>query len=254
MTAPANVSQPNLPPLSIRAWLRFDIISRILDELQPKSIVEVGCGQGALGARLATRSDYLGVEPDESSFRVAKTRIDAVGGKVLNGTDDAIEAGRQFDLACAFEVLEHIQDDAAALKCWERLIRPGGNLLLSVPAWQHRFGPMDENVGHFRRYSPDDLSRRLQEAGFADPRITVYGWPLGFALESVRNRIDGKKLAAAKASGATVEELTAASGRTFQPPNPRIGTVVRLATIPFRHLQRVRPNSGIGLIAVARKR
>jgi len=252
MTGRPKAAHPLLPPLSIRAWLRYDTISRILDELEPKTILEVGCGQGALGARLATRAAYTGVEPDPSSFRVAKDRIESCGGHAINGTDQAVPVDDTFDLVCAFEVLEHIEDDQGALKSWSRRVRPGGSLLLSVPAWQDRFGPMDENVGHFRRYNPEELSSKLTSAGFADAHVTVYGWPLGFALEAVRNRVDGKKLAKAKVNGASAAELTAASGRTFQPPNPWVGRGVQIATTPFRIAQRARPGSGIGLVAVAK--
>lgn len=250
---PAQNTATPLPPLSIRAWLRFDLIDQTLRELRPTSILEVGCGQGALGARLTTYADYLGVEPDDRSHQVARQRVNALGGEVLHGTDAAIPADRQFDLVCAFEVLEHIEDDEAALANWVRRIRPGGSLLLSVPAWQDRFGPMDENVGHFRRYSPDDLSTKLTAAGLADARVRLYGWPLGFALEAVRNRIDARRLGRAKSQGASVQELTAASGRTFQPPNQRVGRMVELGTAPFRALQRRQPNRGIGLVAVARR-
>lgn len=254
MTAsPQAAKAAALPPLSIRAWLRFDLIRRVLRDRNPQTILEVGCGQGALGARLSTYADYLGVEPDEQSFQVAEQRVTQFGGHVLHGVDAVIADDAKFDLVCAFEVLEHLEDDRAALVRWAKLIKPGGAMLLSVPAWQDRFGPMDENVGHFRRYSPDELSVKLTDAGLSSPHVQVYGWPLGFALEAVRNRVDGKRLAAAKAEGRSVADLTAASGRTFQPPNPRVGKAVQLATVPFRLLQRTRPNAGIGLIAVATK-
>ena len=44
--------------------LRFDVVSRVVDDLAPRTVLEVGCGQGAVGARLATRATYVGVEPD----------------------------------------------------------------------------------------------------------------------------------------------------------------------------------------------
>lgn len=250
---PEETRTQSLPPLSIRAWLRFDLIDRTLRDLRPASILEIGCGQGALGSRLAGYGDYLGVEPDERSFRVAQQRVSAQGGQVLHGTSADVPAGRQFDLVCAFEVLEHIADDEAALASWVQLIRPGGGLLLSVPAWQDRFGPMDENVGHFRRYSPDELTTKLSAAGLVGAQAHLYGWPLGYALEAVRNRIDARRLDRAKSQDVSIEQLTAASGRTFQPPNQRVGRAVELATVPFRMLQRQQPGRGIGLVAVARR-
>jgi SAM-dependent methyltransferase len=242
---------PPVPPLAIRAWLRYDVVSRILDRLRPARVLEIGCGQGAFGARIADRVDYLAVEPDASSYRVAADRIEPRGGSVINGIHDAVPAGTAFDAVCAFEVLEHIEDDKRALAAWVPFIRPGRQLIMSVPAFQGRFGPMDTHAGHFRRYSPEQLGDRLTEAGLVVDEIVVYGWPLGYALEVVRNRIDAKKLATARADGTSVEDLTAASGRTFQPSKRTTGIAVQAATLPFRYLQRTRPDRGTGLVAVA---
>lgn len=240
-----------LPPLAIRAWLRYDVVSSIIDRLRPETALEIGCGQGAFGSRLAEQCSYVGVEPDQESFAVASERIAARGGEVLNGFHSIVPEGSVFDLVCAFEVLEHIDDDAGALAEWIRFVRPGGHLLLSVPAFQSRFGPMDVHAGHFRRYSPEDLTSLLVGAGLTEVDVTVYAWPLGYALEAVRNRLDAKKLQ--KVGDASMQELTQASGRTFQPQNSWQGTLVALATTPFRWLQRLRRNAGTGLVAVARR-
>jgi SAM-dependent methyltransferase len=250
MTASAKEKNP-MPPLAIRAWLRYDVVKRVIDRLKPETALEIGCGQGAFGARLADEAQYLGVEPDEISYQVARKRIEPRGGKVLHGVHLVVPEGSTYDLLCAFEVLEHIEDDKEALAEWLPLVRPGGHLMLSVPAFQERFGAMDSHVGHFRRYSPAELEERLLEAGLTDVEITVYGWPLGYALEAVRNRIDEKKHA--DDGDASIEELTAASGRTFQPTGHLMGAIVNAATVPFRYLQRTRPNAGIGLVAVARR-
>jgi SAM-dependent methyltransferase len=250
MTDLTNEIKP-LPPLAIRAWLRYDVVKRAIAKLNPTTALEIGCGQGAFGARLAECTDYLGVEPDTSSFEVARKRIEPRGGKVLHGIHQVVPAATTYDLVCAFEVLEHIDNDKDALAEWVPFIRPGGHLVLSVPAFQERFGPMDTHAGHFRRYSASQVEERLVEAGLRDVEITVYGWPLGYALEAVRNRIDAKKLAAAGDS--SIEELTAASGRTFQPTNRAMGAFVNAATLPFRYLQRTRPQAGTGLVAVARR-
>jgi SAM-dependent methyltransferase len=250
MTASAKETPP-LPPLAIRAWLRYDVVKRVIDRLQPSTALEIGCGQGAFGARLAEEVKYLGIEPDKSSYQMACSRIEPRGGNVVNGMHRDVPTGTTYDLVCAFEVLEHIEDERGALSEWVPLVRPGGHLVLSVPAFQDRFGAMDKHAGHFRRYSPAALETRLVEAGLSDVEITVYGWPLGYALEAVRNRIDTKKLAAA--GDASIHELTAASGRTFQPKSRVMGLFVNAATVPFRYLQRARPNAGTGLVAVARR-
>ena len=112
------------PPLAIRARLRYDVVARILDGLAPRTVLEIGCGQGAVAARLASRAEYVGVEPDEESFGIARQRVSPRGGTVVNGTIDNLEPGRTFDLACAFEVLQHIEDDVTALSQWTQRLGP----------------------------------------------------------------------------------------------------------------------------------
>jgi SAM-dependent methyltransferase len=240
-----------LPPLSVHGWLRYDVVKRVVADLQPSSALEIGCGQGAFGARLATTTAYVGVEPDKQSFAVAQQRIAPRGGKVLQGMHTVVADGSTYDLVCAFEVLEHIQDDVAALADWTDLVRPGGHLLLSVPAFQDRFGPMDTFAGHFRRYSPEELRDRMTGAGLTDVLLVLYGWPIAYPLEALRNRIDARKLV--RAGDAAPEVLTLASGRTFQPGSRLAGTLLSAGTAPFRALQRSRPDKGTGLVAVARK-
>jgi glycosyltransferase involved in cell wall biosynthesis len=236
-------------PLTPNAWLRYDVVARMLPA-GVRDVLEVGCGQGALGVRLAQRYDYLGLEPDEASYVVAEQRIKAAGrGEVRNIRVDALGPG-QFDLVCAFEVLEHIDDDAAAVRQWAARLRPGGWLILSVPAHQRRYGPADELVGHFRRYDPAAMTALLAGCGLTDIEVRQYGFPLGYALEAGRNLIASRRLAAAPAR--SVAERTAASGRLLQPASRARGAATRYGTAPFRVLQRSFPGTGTGLIVLAR--
>ncbi len=236
-------------PLTPNAWLRYDVIQRILPP-GITDVLEVGCGLGALGARLSQRYNYLGVEPDPTSFAVAQRRVSAAGsGEVRNVTLESL-GDERFDLVCAFEVLEHIEDDATALKEWGARLRPGGWLLLSVPAHQRRFGPADEMAGHFRRYDPAAMEALLTSCGFGAIEIRQYGFPLGYLLEAGRNQV-GRRRVAAPASG-SVAERTAGSGRLLQPSSARLGAAIRLGTAPFRVLQRPFTNTGTGLVVLAR--
>lgn len=235
------------PPLPPNAAMRYDVVSRYLDQIRPSTVLEIGCGQGAFGARLARRASYLGMEPASASWAVAAPRIEAAGGKVINGDHTAVPAGSTYDLVCAFEVLEHIEDDKAALADWVGHIRPGGQLMLSVPAWQDRFGPWDELAGHFRRYSPTELQGRLHDVGLRDTRVTVYGWPLGLALEGVRNRVAARR--EGHLAEMSYEERTESSGGVMQ-PSILSGTLSRAGVAPFRYLQRLQPARGTGLVAL----
>ena len=236
------------PPLSPGAALRWAVVHSQLDGLAPRRVLEVGCGLGGFGARLAARSSYLGVEPDEQSFEIARPRILSAGGEVLHGTIDLIPPEDQFDLVCAFEVLEHLEDDDAALAAWAARVAPGGSLIVSVPAWPDRFGPSDEHVGHYRRYRPDQLDAALRRAGCDSVRHVLYAWPLGFALDAARNW-----MARRQTSDASMAERTLGSGRSLQPRGAVSGWAIRIGTIPFIELQRLRPTAGTGLVGVGRR-
>lgn len=247
--ARSRVNVDTVAPLTPNAWLRYDVIEHLLPS-GITDVLEIGCGQGSLGTRLAQRYRYLGVEPDETSWTVAKRRISATGaGEVRNVPIGAL-GDERFDLVCAFEVLEHIEDDATTLKEWAVRLRPGGWLLFSVPAHQRRYGPADELAGHFRRYDPDALAALLASCGFTDIQICQYGFPLGYLLEAARNQIARRRLAAS--AGQSLAERTAGSGRLLQPSSGVTGAVNRWGTAPFRVLQRAFPNTGTGLVALAR--
>jgi SAM-dependent methyltransferase len=238
-----------LPPLTLNAWLRYGLIKRLLALLDDgREVLEIGAGEGAMGTRLARRFTYVGVEPDERSFQKARVRVEHARGTALQG-DLSILGTSVFDLVCAFEVLEHLNDDRAALHEWRERIRPGGWLVLSVPANAGRFGPWDRSVGHYRRYQRKDLANALAETGYTDPVIWTYGFPLGYLLEWGRNRV-----ARRTEMRGTLSERTAASGRILQPPG-WMGWLTWITTVPFRIVQRPfsRTVLGTGLVARARR-
>ena len=250
------------PPLALNAWLRYDVVSRLLPP-EARTILEIGCGGGAFGYRFALDHDYLGVEPDGASYVLARNRLAPLGrGEIRHGlSDDVVERNRTFDVVCAFEVLEHIEDDEAAVRNWMRYVAPGGYLLLSTPAFQHRFGPWDTHAGHFRRYSPDALTELLTRCGLTDVRAVVYGFPLGLALERGRNgylrvrpeaSADAAHFSAAVTSAPDVmAQRTATSARLLQ-PKEWMAPLTQWGTAPFRLIQRRFPTRGTGLVARAK--
>jgi SAM-dependent methyltransferase len=245
----AGPSLDAVAPLSPSAWLRYDVVRRMIPA-DVHDVLEVGCGRGAFGARIASQYNYLGLEPDAGSCSVAAARIGAVGaGEVRNASTSSL-GDELFDMVCAFEVIEHIEDDAAAAKEWASHIRPGGWMLLSVPADQHRYGPMDEYVGHFRRYGPEELTSVMARVGLSGIVIRRYAYPLGHVLEAGRNALGKRRLA--RSSETSVAERTAASGRLYQPGGSLLGTANRLGTAPFRALQRMFPDRGVGIVALGR--
>src|SRR5256885_1330349 len=92
-------------------------------------------------------------------------RAEAVPPRVSSGL-----AAERLDPVVCLNVLEHIGDDAASLRAMHDLLRPdggkGGRLVLLVPALRLLYGTLDEALGHFRRYVPDELVAQLRTAGF----------------------------------------------------------------------------------------
>lgn len=238
-------TRPRPAPLSPMATLRADVVERLLGPGHLGDVLEVGAGQGAFATRLAARARYTGVEPDPESAAVARARL-GTGGRLVEGTDAELDPAERFDLVCAFEVLEHLEDEAGALDAWIGRLRPGGRLLLSVPAHQHRWSVTDELVGHHRRYDPGRLAGLLVERGLVAVSETVYGMPAGYALEAVRNRLSARHDAA--------QVGTAGSGRHLQPRSPLVGAVTRAVLAPARLAQRPFASTswGTGIVASGR--
>lgn len=215
------------------------------------SLLEVGCGQGALAMYLASRYDYTGYEPDRDSFAVAERRLAKLGdGRVINAALPR-DPQRAYDIVAGFEVLEHLEDDGRALADWMQWLSPGGHLLLSVPAHPHRFGPADDYVGHFRRYTRNGLRHLLESARLAEIQIETYGFPLGYALEWGRNFILGRRVR--RATTRSMADRTTASGRRLQ-PDASAAPLTWLGTLPFRYMQRPFAQSELGTGYVARAR
>lgn len=80
-----------------------------------------------------------------------------------------------FDLVCALDVVEHVEDGDAALTELSRIAAEGATLLLSVPLYQAYWTPFDDVVGHRRRYEPDQLLAKLAALGFTVERSAVFG-------------------------------------------------------------------------------
>ena len=186
--------QTRPPALSPSASLRLPLIENWLTRIAPSSVLEAGCGMGAMAWRFASRFDYRGYEPDPTSYGEAAARLARLGKGDVRNEPVPDEPDRSFDLLVAFEVLEHIEDDQATLRSWVRWLNPGGHVLISVPAHPDRFGPCDEMAGHCRRYERDSLATLLRSAGLEPLSIESWGMPLGYLLEAGRNLLARRRL------------------------------------------------------------
>lgn len=84
-------------------------------------------------------------------------------------------ASDSFDLVCALDIVEHVDDEDGALSEITRVTKPGAVLLLSVPLHPSRWTPFDDFVGHRRRYEPERLAKKLTEHRLVVERSALYG-------------------------------------------------------------------------------
>lgn len=84
-------------------------------------------------------------------------------------------ASRSFELVCALDVIEHVEDDEAALAEITRVAKDGASLLISVPLHPSRWTPFDDFVGHRRRYEPEDLRAKLALHRLVVQRSAIFG-------------------------------------------------------------------------------
>jgi SAM-dependent methyltransferase len=154
---------------------RRQVLERVIGALglPPRArILDAGCGSGRNMVELARRGTVTGIELSDTSVRLARERHagEVVAGSVL----DMPFADDSFDLATCLDVIEHLEDDLAALRELRRVVAPTGALLVTVPAYQWLWSGHDEINHHFRRYTQDSLQRTAVQAGWGQVRATYF--------------------------------------------------------------------------------
>jgi SAM-dependent methyltransferase len=138
-------------------------------------VLEVGCGTGNVLRVLqksATGGTVIGVDLHQEGLRYAKGRLNP---PLLVQADVAHPPfSVKFEIVGLFDVLEHLDDDVAALRGLRDLLTDGGILLLTVPADPRLWSYFDVGSHHRRRYEERDLRDKLIESGYAVEYLTPY--------------------------------------------------------------------------------
>ncbi len=158
---------------------------------KPARILEVGCGPGGNLELLKRFGDVRAIEPDaESRAYAAETAGVPVDGGLL--PDGLPDLGGPFDMVCAFDVIEHVDDDAGAVAALGRLLKPGGFLVTTVPAYAWMWSEHDARHHHKRRYALADY-RRLFD-GLKVRRATHFNSVLFPPIAAVRLAKSGLRI------------------------------------------------------------
>jgi SAM-dependent methyltransferase len=144
-------------------WI-FELIAPYLGP----EVLEVGAGHGTFTEMLAGTAKRV-VASDLSERCVSRLRERFSGAEsveVLHGSVDSAAAHGPFDSVILINVLEHIEDDDGALRELGGLLRPGGRVVLWVPAYWLLYSDFDRKIGHYRRYRGPELRTQLTRAGY----------------------------------------------------------------------------------------
>lgn len=151
-------------------WFRArrKIIRKILSSNLPSGndldILEIGCGSGGNLEMLSQFGKIHAIETDDFMIEAANKRGFC---QVLKGSlPNDIPFDSKFDVICIFDVLEHVENDIAAIrKIWE-LLKPGGRVFITLPAFMFLWSQHDEFNQHKRRYNLPDIMGKLSKNGF----------------------------------------------------------------------------------------
>jgi len=202
-------------------------------------VLDIGCGTGGTMRALAGLARFVGLDMSPTAARFA---ADRTGNAVVAGVATALPfADGSFDGVLALDVIEHIPDDALALREARRVLRPGGVFIATVPCHQSLFTEHDEALHHVRRYSRDAFLERVRGAGLTPERVTWTNTLLFPLAATVR--------LASRTFPRPLGPLHSDATRAVGPFNPVFTAVFGLER---RLLRRTDMPFGLGLLVVAR--
>ena len=155
-----------------RRRILADVVRRIVQPPKRARVLEVGCGTGHNLAMLGEFGKLDACELDAIARGMASDRL---GRPVLEARlpDLSMFKAGSYDLIALLDVLEHVPDDLGSLKAIRGLLKPGGALVLTVPANKWMWSAHDVAHHHFRRYNKSELTRLFRQAGY-DIRLHSY--------------------------------------------------------------------------------
>lgn len=148
-------------------------LSRAFGSFNGKEVLDLGCGTGFFSVALKNKGASLFCA-DTSQEALNMVRSKGLENTFLAKAASLPFAGDKFDTVIALDVLEHLEDDQRAVCEIFRVLKPGGTLLVTVPALRVLYGPQDKRIGHHRRYTKKMLKRLFTD--FKISRITFYNF------------------------------------------------------------------------------
>jgi SAM-dependent methyltransferase len=164
------------------------ILRRFLSHGVSGPLLDLGSGP-ATNQSLLTPLASTVVTLDASAHALRWCRHEKYGRPVAGDAQRLPFADRSFAVVAALDILEHLDDDRTAVAELQRVLRPGGWVLVAVPAFPSLWGWQDEVSGHRRRYAPAAIERLLNEAGLAPVKTTCINLLLALPILVARTAL-----------------------------------------------------------------
>jgi SAM-dependent methyltransferase len=175
---PTTIPEDNHWWFATRTWA-IETFLRDLSKSGNLDILDIGCGAGNMIHHLARYGSVRGIEVDPRPVKIARERGYDV--RLGDATQEIPFPNATFDLVTALDVIEHVDADETILRESYRVLRPGGSLLITTPAFQWLWSHNDDLNAHKRRYAAADLRAKMQRAGFNVKRLS-YNFFLVFPM------------------------------------------------------------------------
>lgn len=225
-------------------WMRwrFNLVKRLINKYynhDEKTILEIGCGSATVMQQIEKNFRDIKIDGcDLNEFALNQNK--GIKGKLMvyNIYDKNPDLINNYNMVLLLDVIEHIDDHVDFLTVATEYVKPGGLVMVNVPAYEHLFSNYDVEAGHKRRYTKKTLTQTFEAAGL-EPLSTQYWGSLLYPVAMVRKAyLSNKK-----------EEIIKTG---FKPPNKLANGFLHSlrnieSAIPFKQ------PFGTSVIGIARK-
>ena len=250
----ADIPTPNHIEEDDHWWFasRTLVINTLMHQVLPRTnglkLLDVGCGAGNMIHHLSRYGGVKGLEVDARP--VAAARLRGYDVDLFDAQDPFPFEDETFDVVSTLDVIGHVDDDLAVLKESFRVLKKGGHMVVTVPAFMFLWSHNDDINAHKRRYTANELEGKMKEVGFKINRLSYnnfFVFPLAAPLIMLRRGNNEPELA----SHHLQEEEYQVE---MEPASPMVNKVLgTVGKVEAQLIKAINLPFGTSLIAIAEK-